>query len=264
MLTVRKYTINDSLLAEAGFSVRRSVFVEEQNVLPDEEFEFEDESVHFLLFYQEVPVATARWRVIENSIKLERFAVLKNYRNLGLGSIILQTVLNDLKGRPEPIYLHSQLKALPFYERAGFVRKGDIFSECDILHYKMVYKPSVIGSLNETIHQAYDHQVLMNDPVNQHPVAGLPSTQVKKIQKHFKEAAEAYTEAVRNGDVSAVSYALAEQLYALSEAVNSHGLQENIMNVFRDLHLSRMKELPGKGNAGSPFKKIHIPTKDHP
>ena len=38
------------------------------------------------------------------------------------------------------MYLHAQLKAIPFYERQGFKKVGDLFVECEIEHYKMIRK----------------------------------------------------------------------------------------------------------------------------
>jgi len=36
------------------------------------------------------------------------------------------------------IYLNSQVSALGFYEKFGFVKEGKMFEEADIWHYKMV------------------------------------------------------------------------------------------------------------------------------
>ena len=38
------------------------------------------------------------------------------------------------------IYLHSQLKAVPFYERNGFVKTGEPFKEAGMEHYHMDFK----------------------------------------------------------------------------------------------------------------------------
>jgi predicted GNAT family N-acyltransferase len=141
MIKIEKFTGVESPLAEDLFEIRRKVFVEEQKVSAEDEFdEFEASAHHFLAFYNEKPVATARWRATEKGIKLERFAVLEECRNKNIGSQILAAVLSDVKPFNKTIYLHAQLKAVPFYERAGFEKEGDIFSECDILHYTMKYK----------------------------------------------------------------------------------------------------------------------------
>jgi len=118
--------------------IRQSVFVEEQNVDPALEYdEYENVATHYLLFDDNKPVATARWRETANGIKLERFATLFSHRNKGLGALLLQRVLDDVSARSKRIYLHSQLKAIPFYERHGFVKLGEQFSEADIEHFEM-------------------------------------------------------------------------------------------------------------------------------
>jgi predicted GNAT family N-acyltransferase len=141
MVKIEKFTGVDSPLAEGLFEIRRKVFVVEQKVASEDEFdEFEAFSNHYLAFYNDMPVATARWRPTEKGIKLERFAVLEEFRNKNIGSQILQAVLIDVIPFNKTLYLHAQLKAVPFYERAGFEKEGDIFSECDILHNTMKYK----------------------------------------------------------------------------------------------------------------------------
>jgi len=128
-------------LAEKANQIRQTVFVEEQKVDPALEYdEFENVATHYLLSVDNMPVATARWRETTKGIKLERFATLKEYRNNGLGAMILQKVLDDVKSKNKRIYLHSQLKAIPFYERQGFIKIGEQFTEAEIEHFEMILK----------------------------------------------------------------------------------------------------------------------------
>ena len=128
-------------LAEKANRIRQTVFVEEQNVDPTLEYdEFEKVATHYLLSVDHKPVATARWRETSKGIKLERFATLPEYRNKGLGALILQRVLDDVGSQNKRIYLHSQLKAIPFYERQGFIKIGDQFTEAEIEHFEMILK----------------------------------------------------------------------------------------------------------------------------
>jgi GNAT superfamily N-acetyltransferase len=94
---------------------------------------------HYLAFLDDNAIATARWRETESGIKLERFAVLPQFRNRGVGARLLKTVLQDVAGSGKTIYLHSQLRAVPFYERNGFHKIGPQFSEAQIAHFKMQY-----------------------------------------------------------------------------------------------------------------------------
>ncbi len=124
------------------FNIRKKVFVFEQNVRAEDEYDqYEETSNHYIAKIEMKYVGTARWRFTDEGIKLERFAVLDAYRNEGIGTLILNKVLEDVKKEgKKKIYLHAQLPAIKFYERAGFVKEGPQFSECNIDHYKMVLK----------------------------------------------------------------------------------------------------------------------------
>lgn len=128
---------------EEAFKIRQKVFVEEQAVPAEEEYdEFEDSSRHFLAYGQDgQPCGTARWRFTDKGIKLERFAVLQAYRGKGVGQALVQAVVNDIAAQPESrgkkLYMHAQLPAVSLYERFGFSKEGDIFEECGIQHYLM-------------------------------------------------------------------------------------------------------------------------------
>jgi predicted GNAT family N-acyltransferase len=128
---------------DVAFAIRRQVFVEEQSVAAEEEYdEFETTSTHFLARIDTVPCGTARWRRTSNGVKLERFAVLKAYRKKGVAKALVQAVLNDVfSQQPEPIeriYLHAQVTAMPLYAGFGFVPVGPLFDEAGIQHQKMV------------------------------------------------------------------------------------------------------------------------------
>ena len=135
--------IREASELETAFAIRRAVFVEEQHVPADDEYdEFETSSQHVLAYLDGTPVGTARWRRTANGIKLERFAVLAPGRGRGVGKALVQAVLDEVREQqPEPtesIYLHAQLAAMPLYAGFGFVAVGAMFDECGIHHYKMV------------------------------------------------------------------------------------------------------------------------------
>jgi len=141
MIEVRK--IDTPQEQEIAHKIREEVFVKEQNVPFEEEYDnYEQTSVHFLAFYQGKPCGTARWRFTENGIKLERFAVLKEFRNKKVGKATLEAVLENIKNTAETsqktLYLHAQVQVVGFYEKFGFQKIGETFQECDIWHYKMI------------------------------------------------------------------------------------------------------------------------------
>jgi predicted GNAT family N-acyltransferase len=139
-IEILKFRKKDNSLYNKALEIRKLVFVKEQGVPESEELENEDEAVYFLLLVNGIAACTARYRIIGNKIKLERFATLKNFRKQGLATKLLRFILNDLKNARGEIYLHSQAYITSLYEKEGFVKKGDIFYEAGIPHYLMVFE----------------------------------------------------------------------------------------------------------------------------
>lgn len=131
--------VSDPADLEKVFAIRRQVFVVEQNCPPELEWEFEDESVHFLATVNGEPAGACRWRKTDKGYKLERFAVLEQFRG-GVGKALVQTVLDDLPNDASYVYMHAQLPAVTLYEKFGFQKTGPEFEEAGIRHYKMVRK----------------------------------------------------------------------------------------------------------------------------
>lgn len=122
--------------------IRHSVFVIGQNVPADMEIdEFEKEAYHYLAFLNNNPVGAARWRITREGVKLERFAVLTEFRGRGVGSAMVEKILLDIKNDPDAgnkqIYLHAQIDAIPLYRKFGFVKYGNMFDEAGLMHYSM-------------------------------------------------------------------------------------------------------------------------------
>ncbi len=144
MFSILRFRTSDKENAEIAFSIRQRVFVDEQKVSREEEYDsFEDESSHYLLLVAQQPAGTARWRFTDYGIKLERFAVLPQFRNSGAGSFLIQQVLADVLPLNKYTYLNAQVPAMNVYKRAGFVQVGDLFYEANIPHFKMVYEKKI-------------------------------------------------------------------------------------------------------------------------
>ncbi len=135
-VSVKKVTGQHEL--DHVFAIRRKVFVDEQNCPPELEWEFEDESTHFLGTVNDIPAGAARWRQTDKGYKLERFAVLKEFRNEGMGKALVSAVLNDLPENANYVYLNAQVAAVGLYEKFGFEKEGPQFEEAGIQHFKMV------------------------------------------------------------------------------------------------------------------------------
>ncbi|MDA9555794.1 GNAT family N-acetyltransferase [Pelobium sp.] len=135
-IEVRKVT--DPKELDKVFKIRTVVFVEEQNCPPELEWENEEVSHHFLATIDGEPAGACRWRQTDKGFKLERFAVLKQFRGKGIAQKMVQTIINDLPENANYVYLHAQIDAMPLYKKFNFIAEGPQFEEAGIQHFKMV------------------------------------------------------------------------------------------------------------------------------
>jgi predicted GNAT family N-acyltransferase len=120
--------------------IRKEVFIIEQKVPINEEFdELDKTAIQFIVYDGMNPVGAARFRTIDKKGKIERVCVLKEYRKLGVGKLLMNTIENyAMKNTSvDHFYLNAQLTALPFYERLGYIPQGDIFLDANIEHKAM-------------------------------------------------------------------------------------------------------------------------------
>ena len=125
--------------------IRNRVFVIGQNcpydieVVPEEE----KEAKHFLIYYKETPVGTIRYRQTgDREFKLERFAILEEYRGKGYGKEAFLYLVNKLEEDYNPctIWFNAQYQLLDYYKKLGFTEVGETFYEANIKHIKMIKK----------------------------------------------------------------------------------------------------------------------------
>jgi len=126
-----------------ALNVRKEVFVKEQSVPQEHEFDQYDnlngQCEHVLVYYNEIPVGTGRFRVVDGVGKLERICVLKPYRKFGIGKRIVHSLedIAEEKGIAK-VKLHGQIQAKEFYEKMGYKTVSDVFMEENIPHVVMV------------------------------------------------------------------------------------------------------------------------------
>lgn len=120
-----------------ALEIRTRVFVQEQGVTKDEEYDGKDDICsHYLVFFNQEPIGTARVRYLDNKAKIERVAILKNFRGYGFGKALMLYIIDNITGVKE-IILSSQIDAIKFYERLGFEVFGDEYYDARILHKDM-------------------------------------------------------------------------------------------------------------------------------
>lgn len=140
-MNVIKITNNDDL--NIAFQIRRSVFVEEQGIPSEDEYDAFDTldsgCEHILVFHEGTPVGTARIRFIDGAGKLQRVCILEPYRKFGLGKVIINKLeeIAKEKGATQAV-LDGQQHAEGFYQKLGYVSVSEVFMEDGIPHIKMV------------------------------------------------------------------------------------------------------------------------------
>ncbi|MFI7399915.1 GNAT family N-acetyltransferase [Streptomyces sp. NPDC049541] len=135
---------------QACFAVRKEVFVGEQGVPEDIEYDAYDAvAVHVLAVREDgVPLGTGRLLHGEAAAakvggdltvgSLGRLAVTKEARGLGVGIALVRAIEDAARARGlAAVDLHAQTHALGFYERLGYEAYGPEYPEAGIPHRAM-------------------------------------------------------------------------------------------------------------------------------
>ena len=125
---------------EDAFSVRRTVFIDEQNVPAEEEIdELEDEATHFVSYLEGSPIAAGRFRVVDGYGKVERICVLKEARKTGSGKAMMNEIEAYARNNGQhKLKLNAQTHAIPFYAGLGYEVVSEEFLDAGIPHKTMI------------------------------------------------------------------------------------------------------------------------------
>ena len=125
---------------DAG-AVRTEVFVEEQGISREDEWDEADKSaVHAVVYNRmNLPLATGRLLVAAPSVgKIGRMASKRVLRGSNLGRQVLDALVAKAKQRGDKeVLLHAQRSAAGFYAKSGFQERGEPFDEVGIAHIEM-------------------------------------------------------------------------------------------------------------------------------
>ncbi|QOR38270.1 GNAT family N-acetyltransferase [Billgrantia diversa] len=123
-------------LGEIASEIRRVVFIDEQQVPLEEEWDGRDDTCrHFLAVHGDTALGTAR---LLPDGHIGRVAVLREARGLGIGAALMQAAIASARrlGHAQ-VELAAQTHALAFYENFGFTAFGDVFMDAGIPHRNM-------------------------------------------------------------------------------------------------------------------------------
>ncbi len=129
------------LMQYAAQAVRTAVFVQEQGIAPEDEWDEDDAtSLHAVLFDVNGQ-ALGNARLLQptaNVAKVGRMAVLRDMRGRSFGARLLQALLLEARRRGnKEVRLSAQRTAEGFYASHGFVVTGEPFDEVGIPHVEM-------------------------------------------------------------------------------------------------------------------------------
>ncbi len=117
--------------------IRQVVFIQEQNVPVELEWDGEDENAFHVLAFSHEGKAVGTVRLLRSG-QIGRMAVLQSFRRNGVGAALLQYILDVAHNFTEnKLFLHAQVRAIPFYEKFGFEIQGDMFMDAGIEHKEM-------------------------------------------------------------------------------------------------------------------------------
>lgn len=139
-MELRQFNIREAHWEKDGnqlSDIRHRVFIVEQNVPREEEWDGrDDDSWHWLATDgQEVAIGTCR---LLPDGQIGRMAVLTQHRGQGVGAALLEAAVEKARHLGmDQVYLHAQTHALGFYEGLGFKAQGDEFMDAGIPHRHM-------------------------------------------------------------------------------------------------------------------------------
>jgi predicted GNAT family N-acyltransferase len=129
-------------LSHEARTVRTAVFVHEQKIPVELEWDEGDaQAVHAVAFNRlGMPLATGRVLTHAPGVaRIGRMAVVQPMRGSRIGRQVLDALMQAAQARGDELaLLHAQLSAVPFYLRAGYTQRGEVFEEAGIAHVEMV------------------------------------------------------------------------------------------------------------------------------
>lgn len=117
--------------------IRTLVFIDEQSIPEDEEFDDADKTALHILAHDDRGEAIGTARLLDNK-KIGRVAVVKPWRGKGVGKALIGFLMQMARDNGAlTIELDAQVYAIPFYERLGYRVTGSEFMDAGIPHRKM-------------------------------------------------------------------------------------------------------------------------------
>ena len=118
-------------------AIREAVFIREQNVPEELEWDGEDEGSRHALALSQNGDAIGCGRILPNG-HIGRMAVLPQWRKQMVGTAIMEALLEEARSRGyKQVDIDAQTFAIPFYHKFDFIEHGKEFMDAGMPHKKM-------------------------------------------------------------------------------------------------------------------------------
>ncbi len=215
-------------------AVREAVFVVEQNIPEEVEFDSIDPDCHHFVARDNQHQAIGTGRLAPDG-KIGRMAVLQTWREQGVGEALLLNLIDKARklGWTE-VRLNAQTDVIGFYEKFGFTKGGDVFMEANIPHQLMRLQVEPISTSSRPTPKPRDALVEIAEFQN---LADTISATVQLIAKARRQIC------IYSPDLEHILYGQADVLEALKQfAINSQG--GNVLIIVQDTLATRSQPHP--------------------
>jgi len=121
-------------------SIREAVFIKEQGVPAELEWDGQDEGCRHALALSHKGDAIGCGRMLADG-HIGRISVLPQWRKQKVGTAIMEALLNYARTHDyKQVEVDAQTYAVPFYRKFDFVEEGETFMDAGLPHIKMLLK----------------------------------------------------------------------------------------------------------------------------
>lgn len=120
-LQIQGFGTDNIELYQKSLDIRQEVFVKELGFDKHIEFDaFDDKSLHFILVYNGIYAGSLRCKETNEELIIDRFCIIKEYRNRGFGTLFLKYVILELLPSAKSIKCFSTYLTQEFYQQRRF------------------------------------------------------------------------------------------------------------------------------------------------
>jgi predicted GNAT family N-acyltransferase len=215
-------------------AVRIAVFIDEQNIPEEVEFDGIDPDCHHFVARDNQHQAIGTGRLAPDG-KIGRMAVLQTWRGQEVGKALMLALIDKARklGWTE-MKLNAQTNVLRFYEKFGFAKEGDVFMEANIPHQIMRLQLKPISKSTRPAPKPRDALIEITEFQNLEDAVSATLQLIGKARRQI---------CIYSTDLEHVLYGRADVVDALKQfAIHSQG--GNVLIIVQDTLSARSQPHP--------------------